>query len=180
MDKGLLRQEGTDIFLILVPRLWSKESNPQMRSCKNKRLQLDMLFIRLATDQVPVGAIVSSCYVAVDLQSGLVVYISLPVTLLSFIGSCPTEQRLHIKGMQLQRPETKQTLQVRLWFNNPQKKFVLQKYYSDEDHTAWQHVSGMWIRVFKRVFLGRNPYSTMLMTFWDMLNKEIKKNRTSY
>lgn len=48
---------------------------------------------------VPVGAVVSRCYVAVDLQSSLVVYISLSVTLQSFIGCSTTKQRLHVELM---------------------------------------------------------------------------------
>lgn len=38
-------------------------------------------------NQLPVGAVVGGCYVAVNLQSSLVVYVSQPVTFQSFIGS---------------------------------------------------------------------------------------------
>lgn len=55
-------------------------------------------------DRVPVGAVVSSCDVTVDLQSSLVVYVSLPVTLHSFGSSSTTEKRLNIEREQLQRP----------------------------------------------------------------------------
>lgn len=60
-----------------------------------------------STAQVPVGAVVSSCYVAVDLQSSLVVYVCEPVTLQSLVGSSAAKQRLYIEREQLQRPESK-------------------------------------------------------------------------
>lgn len=40
----------------------------------------------ITAQQLPVGAVVGRCYVAVDLQSGLVVHVRQPVTLQSFIS----------------------------------------------------------------------------------------------
>lgn len=59
--------------------------------------------------QVPVGAVASSGYAAVDLQSSLVVHVSEPVALQSFVGSSSAQQRLHVEREQIQRTERKQT-----------------------------------------------------------------------
>ncbi len=57
--------------------------------------------------QVPVCAVMSSCDVAVNLQSSLVVHVSVSVTLQSFEGRRTAQQRLDVEREQLKRPERK-------------------------------------------------------------------------
>lgn len=57
--------------------------------------------------KLPVGPVVGGRYVAVDLQSRLVVHISQSVTFQGFIGGGTAKQRLDVERRQLQRPAGK-------------------------------------------------------------------------
>ena len=74
-----------------------------------------------ATDQVPVGALVSGCDVAVDLQSRLVVHVRLPVPLHRLGRRRTAKQRLHVKRLQLQRPDTHTQCKLDILSDDPRQ-----------------------------------------------------------
>lgn len=89
-------------------RLRQRLGHPANRRWGPLRNQRTFPCVGQRSDHLPVGAVVGGCDVAVNLQCGLVVDISQPVTLHRLVGGSSPQQRLHVERRKFERPDRKQ------------------------------------------------------------------------